>query len=207
MSGKEDLVQEIVEIEWRMFQNVHNIGGPAPCQDDFKTFEIMRYSQAMAWSEVTLESYLDDLIAAEETGRNLVTEKYGRMMESTSPLEYARIKHLLPALDHEVLPLIDKIVATTLKWQEELMQKFPYLVRRGRPIHSSEDTLFVTSFETYLRGELVTYSSQTLKSYYQDVVNYERENENGAMITLEYTVKRYGYDSLEEADSKLANQN
>ena len=206
MPKKEDLVGKIVESEWIMFQNVRNIGGTAACQRDFETFEIMRYSQAMSWSELTLESYLDDLMTAEKKGINLVTEKYGRMMESTSPLEYARIKHMIPPLDLAVPPLIEKIVNIVLKWHEEVMEKFPYLARRGRPIHSSEDTPHVTSSETYLRGELATYSPRTLKLYYQDVANYERENINGVMVTLEYMTKRYGYNSLEEANNKLAAQ-
>lgn len=206
MSKKEDLIRKIVEIEWRMFQNVRNIGGVAPCQEDFETFEIMRYSQAMTWAEATLESYFDDLMTAEEKGINLITEKYARMMESTSPLEYARIQHLIPSLAAAAPPLIDKIVDVALKWQEELVEKYPHLTRRGRPIHSSEDTPVTTSLETYLRGELSTYSLRTLQLHYEDVMNYVREARNGAMLTLKYTIKRYGYNSLEEINNKLAAQ-
>ena len=99
MSKKDDLVSKIIEREWDMFQNVENIGGKASCQQDYQTFEIMRYSQAMSWSEETLESYLKDLQKAQKNKRNLLTEKYARMMESTSPLEYAQIESLLPPLD------------------------------------------------------------------------------------------------------------
>ena len=203
MSKKDDLVTTIVEIEWCMFQNVRNVGGTAPCQRDYETFEIMRYSQAMSWSEATLESYLDDLSAAEESGRNLLTEKYARMMESTSPLEYERIKELIAPLDPEVTPLIERIVQIELKWQEELLEKYPHLVRRGRPIHSSEDTSFTTSFETYLRGELATYSPKTLDLYYDNIADHERKGTNLGMMTLEYMTKRYGYNSLEEAEARL----
>ena len=206
MSTKQELIAKIVESEWRMFQNVRNIGGTAACQRDGETFEIMRYSQAMSWSEATLESYLTDLRAVKKSGRNLVSEKYARMMESTSPVEYDRIKHLLPPLDPEVPPLIDKIVSIALKWQEELAEEFPHLARRGRPIHSSKDTPFATSVETYLRGELATYSPRTLRLYYQDFTNYEHENKNGAIITLEAMTKRYGYKSAEEANRKLETQ-
>ena len=88
---KEDLIAKIVAMEWDMFQHVVNIGGRAACQDDPETFRIMRSSQAMAWSEDSLASYLEDLAAAAQAGRNLLTEKYARMMEFTAPLEYARI--------------------------------------------------------------------------------------------------------------------
>jgi hypothetical protein len=203
MARKENLTAKIVEIEWKMFHNVPNIGGTAACQEDPKTFEIMRVSQAVSWSEAALESYLDDLTEAEKNGRNLLTEKYARMMKSTSPSEYAQIEHLLPPLDPEVPPLIDKIVKIVLLWQEELSEKYPYLLSRGRPTHSSDDTPFVISIETYLRGELATYSPRTLELYYENVLKQKSENINGAEIALDYTIKRYGFNSLKEANEKL----
>ena len=51
MLRKEDLIAKIVEVEWQLFQKVRNIGGTAACQRDEETFEIMRYSQAMSWSQ------------------------------------------------------------------------------------------------------------------------------------------------------------
>jgi hypothetical protein len=203
MARKEDLIAKIVEIEWKMLRNVPNIGGTATCQEDPKTFEIMRSSQAMSWSEATLDSYLDDLTEAEKNGRNLLTEKYARMMKSTSPLEYAQIEHLLPPLNPEVPPLIDKIAKIVLAWEEELWQKYPYLLARGRPIPSSDDTPYVTSLETYLRGELATYSPRTLELYYENVLKQRSENINASEITLAHTIKRYGFNSLKEANEKL----
>lgn len=200
---KEELISRILEIEWRMFENVSNIGGRAVCQEDPKTFEIMRLSQTMAWSESALESYLIDLREAEKVGRNLMTEKYARMMESTSPSEYARIKHKIPPLSPETALLIDKITKISLEWESELSERFPHLHKRGRPTYSSEDTPFVTSFETYLRGELSTYSQRTLQLYYDNILRQKAENINGSEIILDNMVKRYGYSSLEEANEKL----
>ena len=94
---KEEIIAKIIAIEWKMFQDVPNIGGTAPCQEERQTFEIMRLSQAASWSEEALASYLDDLTEALKQERNLMTEKYARMMESTSPAEYARIEHLVPS--------------------------------------------------------------------------------------------------------------
>lgn len=203
MASKEELIATIVEMEWKMFQSVPNIGGKASCQEDLKTFGIMRSSQAKSWSAEALESYLDDLREAEQDGRNLCTEKYARMMKSTSPLEYAALEHRIPPLDPEAPPLIEKIVAIALEWEEELKRKHPYLVQRGRPLYSSSDTPFVTSFETYLRGELSTFSLRTLQLYLENAVRQKAEKINGCGITLEHTVKRYGFVSLQEANERI----
>ena len=202
-SNKDDLTNKIIEIEEDMFSRVQNIGGKALCQEDLVTFKIMRSSQFISWSDAALESYLNDLTEAKKSGRNLLTEKYARMMKSTSPLEYARIKDLLPPLEPEVASLIDRIAEIELKWQEELLERFPYVVERGRPVYNSEDSPFATSMETYLRGELATYSKKTLELYYENCLDQKSKNISGAEITLEHMVKRYGYKSLEEANQKL----
>jgi len=202
-TGKEDLIAEIVNAEWKMFSNVPNIGGKASCQEDYKNFEINRSSQATSWSEATLKSYLADLTKAAKNGRNLLTEKYARMMQSTSPSEYAAIEHLIPPLDAEIPVFIDKIVEIVLEWEEMLLEKYPFILRRGRPLRSSDDTPFVTSVETYLRGELATYSLETLRLYYENVLQQKSENVNGSEATLHYMVKHYGYNSLEEANEKM----
>jgi len=201
---KEETIKEILKIEEDMFTRVKNIGGRASCQDDLATFKIMRSSHFANWSKVALESYLQDLREAKEKGRNLLAEKYARMMESTAPLEYAQIKNLLPPLEPEVSSLIEKIVEIELAWQEELLKRYPHVVERGRPLYSSEDTPFITSLETYLRGELATYSPKTLTLYYQNCLEQKEKKINGAEIALAHMVKQYGYRSLEEANRLLA---
>ena len=94
MIAKADLISKIVAAEWQMHQDVPGIGGRADCQEDFRTFEASRSSQALSWSEACLASYLNDLKLAEKESRNLLTEKYARMMKSTSPEEYALMEHL-----------------------------------------------------------------------------------------------------------------
>ena len=44
-------MQRIFLIEWEMFKNVQNFGGTAQCQQNKKTFLIMRMSQMAAWTE------------------------------------------------------------------------------------------------------------------------------------------------------------
>jgi hypothetical protein len=203
MDAREDLVSGIVEIEWKMFQNVPNIGGRAFCQDDFKTFQIMRSSQVASWSEETLESYLDDLRTAESSGKNLLTEKYARMMASTSPSEYAQIEHFLAPIDPEAIELIKQISSIVLGWEKELLEKYPNILRKGRPLFGSEDSPMVTSLETYLKGELETYSLRTLQLHLANMRRQRSENINGSAITLLDMMRRYGFNSLEEANQKL----
>jgi hypothetical protein len=200
---KAELIASIVQLEWRMFHGVQNVGGMAECQLDQQTFEIMRHSQAMSWSEAALASYEEDLQQAERCGRNLMAEKYGRMMEFTSPWEYQRIKHLLTPIDPQAPPLIDAITDIILEWEVELLEKFPSILSRGRPIYSSEDTIYGTSLETYLCGELATYSVQTLQLYLSHIQEEKSRGINGSAITLEQTVQQYGFKSLEDANEIL----
>lgn len=203
MSRKDHLIACIVNLEWEMFQNVKGLGGRASCQDDQATFKINRIGQADSWPESVLESYLGDLEKAKYQGRNLITEKYARMMASTSKSEYDVVKHLLPTLEDEILLLVEKIVGIVIDWEREMVEKYPNLVKRGRPIHTSQDALNVTSLETYLRGELLTYSKKTLSLLHAHYHKLKTENINGSAIILEHMIKQYGYASLEEANRRL----
>jgi hypothetical protein len=57
--------------------------------------------------------------------------------------------------------------------------------------------------ETYLRGELATYSANTLRLYQANINEQVSQGINGSAITLAQMMAAYGYDSLEEADNKL----
>ena len=133
---REELVEHVVEREWEMFRRVPNRGGKASCQESPKTFSIMRAAQLASWSDALLESYLTDLKDAALAGRNLLTEKYGHMMRSTAPGEYARIASLLPAVTPRALDLIARIAPIVLAWEVTLAGTYPGIVARGRPIFS-----------------------------------------------------------------------
>jgi hypothetical protein len=203
VAEKKELILKIIDKEFEMFQNVKDMYGRASCQDDPKTFKIMRASQFVSWSAEALESYLNDLDEAAAGNRNLLAEKYARMMQSTMPLKYFEIKHLLPELDPETILLVNKIVAIEVEWQKEAMNKYPDIVGRGRPIYSSQDNSMSTSMETYIRGELLTYSRKTLELYYKNCLGLKSKGINGALTTLLFTVKKYGYSTLEEANEKI----
>ena len=59
-------IEEIIKIEWQMFQNVDNLGGRADCQDDFETFYIMRRSQYDNWTAEMVDAYSDFAARSQE---------------------------------------------------------------------------------------------------------------------------------------------
>lgn len=202
MSKKEELTEAVVEMEWRQFQNVQNEGGRASCQDDRETFEIMRKSQFLAWDEEVIESYLCDLNEAWDKEWNLLTEKYARMMESTAPEEYSRFQEVLPKRTEERIRVQEELIRLEMLWAEEFASRYPNIGGTGRRIHTSEDTPWETSQETYLRGEMSTYSDHTLKLYESMIRKMEKQGENLTEKILGFMVRFYGYHSLEEAEER-----
>jgi len=94
-----------------------------------------------------------------------------------------------------------------MEWYRELQEKYPCLIGRGRPLYSQKDSPAVTSVETYQSGELLTYSLVTLGKYYSNRQVQKEANLNGTEIIMLHMVQQYGYDSLEDAEEKIRNQN
>ena len=202
MEEREALIDEVIEREWEQFQYVQNEGGRANCQDDHETFVIMRKSQFMNWTQELLESYRQDLIEAEAAHWNLLTEKYARMMESTAPERYAELADILPKRSKERIQMQEEMIAQQIRWEEDFAAKFPGVASTGRVIHTSEDTPWDTSIETYARGEISTYSDRTvglLKKLYDQMA---ADHENLSEKTLRNMTALYGYESLEEAEKQ-----
>lgn len=201
--SKEEKVDMIVELEWKEFDKVQNEGGRADCQDDWDTFMVMRKSQYLTWTEEMLDEYLWYFNECMKEGRNLITEKYGRMMESTVPWEYENIKDKLPALSKERKAVMEVVIRIQVGWMEEFAGEFPRMAGNARSIHTSEDRVFNTSYETYLRGELGTYSEELMGMYGRFVADLAKAGKNLARMTMENTAKLYGYASLEAAEKSL----
>ncbi len=201
MAVDQNLVDEIVRLEWEMFSSVQSMDGPVSCQQSPQTFEVMRSSQIMSWNDEVAAGYLDDLHAARERDRNLMTEKYGRMMQYTSPCEFRRIEAQLPRLEPEAEDLVERLTRMLVQWQEELAAKYPHVAGQGRPVRSTGDNKYVTSFESYNRGELASYSAKTLKLLEEHYQQMAAAGENPAEAVLRNTVERYGYASIERAET------
>ena len=147
------LADEITAMEWQQFTQVKNQGGRASCQEDPYTFDIMRKSQFYTWDLPVLESYQEDLKEAKQSGWNLLTEKYARMMEHTAPEEYDALKDRLPCRDPARKVLEELLVSLMMDWTRETAEKIPpQLCLWGRSLSASEDgDVQILQVKTYLK--------------------------------------------------------
>lgn len=194
-------IEQIVAAEWDMFQHTVNEGGRASCQGNKPMFTLMRTSQFMIWPDALLTSYLHDLTAAAHDGRNLVEEKYARMMASTEPERYGRdIAPYIPTLDGARIRQQERIIARQVAWARTFMEHYPHIGANMRVLTTDQDTPEQTSYETYLRGELGTYRQHTLDLYERFVEDTARRGGNIAEETVACTMRLIGVDALDEAE-------
>lgn len=197
-----DLVESVIALEWNQFQNTNNEGGRAACQGNWPMFQQMRASQFLTWPDELLASYRLDLQEADRIGRNLVAEKYGRMMQSTYPQEYcANIEPYIPRLSADRMALQERIIAVQVSWARSFREKWPKLGSAMRVLTTDEDTSQATSFETYLRGELSTYSDRTVALYDNLIARFTTENRNLTEETIRNTVEIAGFNDLDDAET------
>ena len=201
--SKQALIDKIVLLEWNAFDNVQNEGGRAGCQDDWDTFSIMRASQYQTWKKEMLQQYYIDFQDAYDNGWNMITEKYARMEESTAPDKWELLKEKMPVILPQKKAIMEEIIRIQVQWMETFANQYPNLAQYARILHTREDTAWNTSYETYLRGELATYSDKMLELYGRFIVNKVAAGENLAFEIMEKTVACYGYASLEDAAGKI----
>ncbi len=186
--------EEILKIEWEMFSNVNNVGGKASCQNNYDKFRIMRMSQILAWNEEIRSSYYDDLKSAINENRNLLQEKYARMMYFTFKSEYDKIEHLLPEIDKKKHVLVDEITYLHEILEQEFKKVYPNISGRGRGSSGG------TTISIYLKGELLTYSINTLELLKKYIYSLNEKGESIVEKIYINTIKFYGYESLEQAE-------
>lgn len=196
---KDPLIAAIIGAEWQMFDKVQNEGGRAACQNDARTFAIMRYSQFAPLPQDVLESYLDDLAAAAQVGRNLLAEKYAYMMEYTDPATFDRtLRDHLPAVSAYRQALCERIASRLVADEQEFAVRYPALHAQARPVEGTQAG--DVSVRVYALGELKTYSERTLERY--DAWLRAHSEENISVSVHRVMVRLYGYDSLEEAEAR-----
>lgn len=177
---REQLIEEIVSIELRMFLAIENPEPiPSADQEEPDMLKLMRRASHWVLSDETLKSYLKDIQEAIEEDRNLMA------------LKYARMDNLVPVLNTN--PLIDEIVEIEARWFKELAEKYP-LTFKGR----SED-----SANVYLRCELETYSDRTLELYHKDVTKAVKEGRNLTADRYTYLLQQSGFNSIDEMEEDM----
>ena len=196
---KDPLIAAIIEAEWQMFDKVQNEGGRAACQNDERTFAIMRYSQFAPLPQDVLESYRDDLEQAAQVGRNLLAEKYAYMMEYTDPATFDRtLRNHLPAVSAYKQALCARIANRLIRDEQQFAARYPALHAQGRPTEGAQAD--DVSVHVYALGELKTYSERTLERY--DAWLRAHPEENISVSVHRVMVQLYGYDSLEAAEAR-----
>ena len=198
---KEKIIEEILEKEWKYFSNLNNIGGRADCQDNREDFIIMRKSQWETFNEETLLSYLEDL----NSKNNPLFQKYAQMMKYNSPEEYKKIKDILEKASDEKTDLVNKIMFIYMEWEKEFFERYPIFSSMGRPLYSSEDDNIETSIETYLRGELLSYSEKTLKLYLNYVIDNKEKNINLAIKNMDKLARMQGFNDSNDVEEYYKN--
>ncbi|MBQ8116770.1 MAG: DUF4125 family protein [Lachnospiraceae bacterium] len=199
----EQLVDRIVKLEFEAFDKVKNEGGRAYCQNDWPTFSVMRKSQYLTWNRTMLLQYLYDFDREYRRGHNLITEKYARMMESTTPERFREMAQNFPELTEQQKMIIDQIVAVQMSMMESFAEEHPKVAGNARNLHTYEDSIVDTSYETYLRGEISTYSDKMLQLYGQHVVRCMQNGVNIARETIGNTARLYGYENLEKFEASI----
>lgn len=200
---REKVINDIIHLEFDAFDKVNNKGGRAQCQDNWPVFYVMRKSQYLTWTDDMLITIRDLWLDNKEKGINMITEKYGRMMESTVPEEYEEIKDNFPPKSEKAKEIVNQIAQIQVEWMKDFAKSYPKLAANARDITSEADYEYNASYETYLKGELLTYSDRLLLMYADFIVDLYKNNKNLAEMTIENTAKMQGYKSLEEAEASL----
>ena len=125
-------------------------------------------------------------------------------MESTAPAEYEKIKGWSPYRSPLRLRRQEALIAQEVAWNEEFCAKYSFFAGSGRPIHTFEDTPWETSSETYTRGEMSAWSDRTFDLYEEWIMGLKAEGKNLAEMTAENMVKQYGYESVQQAETRMA---
>lgn len=202
---RKEFIDQITELEWKFFDKVPNEGGRAPCQDDRRTFRIMRSSQFLAWNDEMLESYMEDLMHALAEGRNPLTEKYGYMMCIAAPEENKKLAEVLPQVSDDKKETARRIVSLLSEQNAVFAQKYPLTARRARPLRAADEREGgTTSVERYQTGELWTYSLKTLTLMERHLKQLAEKGKSYPEEVIENSLKQRGFKSLADAEAYLS---
>lgn len=203
MTVMDQIMNTVIDMEWEMFQNVRNAGGKASCQNDPDTFYIMRYSNYCVMSQKTIDKIRSDYLNAKLKERNLVMERYAYMMAETDPDYFEEyLQPFLPVVSTVKNGLVECCMECFMKFQKDFIKGYPVYAAKGRPMEGAVQS--GVSVENYMRGELKTYSEDTLESFLMDLRSADQAGHNLVEEVQKATVGFYGYQSIEEAQAQIS---
>lgn len=155
------LIGQIVALEWADFDVVQGQNGRATCQDDALHFVVYRLAQYLAFPTEALSGIYADIERAHGAGRNIIADKYARMMRTTDPVLFWR--DLAPQIE-AVTPLKKRVLAELerelVAFERSAAQTLAAAHANSRPDASSAGK--VSAVDYYL-AEAEGYSLQTLR--------------------------------------------
>lgn len=131
----------------------------------------------------------------------MVAERYAHMMKVTNPSEYEQIKNDLRPVATEAVQLVEKIMEILSTWTAEVDLRYPNIRSCGRP---ASETGTWTSVDTYLRGELLTYSLKTLSLCLRDIYQAQAQSINLSEMMILNMARFYGFQSLDDMEKRIA---
>ena len=93
----------------------------------------------------------------------------------------------------------------TISICRKFSEAYPAYSGRGRYSRSDEDSVYSTSKETYMRGEMSTWSDRTFQLYADWLDDLVVKGMNRSKMIAENTVREYGYSSIEDAEKLINN--
>jgi len=96
---------------------------------------------------------------------------------------------------------IDEDVVTEIA----MMEKYPGITNKGRKLYSESDTPEYTSIETYLRGELLSYSEKTLQLYLKYILEMKEKDINLAIKNMDNLANMQGFKNSDEVEEYYKN--
>ena len=161
-----------------MHTKLNSVDGLMECQTNEPYYFIMRISQHINMSKEFLTSYLSDLEYAKNNSLSLPFIKYAFMEESTDKNLYKNVKDYLPQISEKRKNLQESIIALQLEMLENFNKKNKFDTNNMRTFYSTSDSNHNASYETYLRGELSSYSENSVVEYAKTLAYYSRNKIN-----------------------------
>lgn len=155
-----EMLHELLDTEWLHFDVVNGIAGRAECQDNAIGFFIYRTAQYLSFPRETLACVHDDVLAADAAGRNVIREKYARMMERTDPAEFDRTwRGRLEEISTVKQGVLDSIEQALRAMLEDASCAMPASTKHARGTISRAE--LISSIDYYI-CEISSYSLNTL---------------------------------------------